>query len=58
MLAKSTLGQQATLLSWSNKDLYSVTQRRGFCLGTSSGSGTVSGDSPSQNRMEFCQWNC
>lgn len=51
MLAKSALGQQATLLSCYNKDLSSVTQRHRFCLGTSSGSGTVAGDSPSHGRI-------
>lgn len=51
MLAKSTLGQQATLLSWSNEDLYSVTRRHRFCLGTASGCGAISGDSPPQDRI-------
>lgn len=36
MLARSTLGQQARLSSWSNKDLYSVSWRHRLCLGTSS----------------------
>jgi len=54
MFAKPALGQHATLLSWSNTDFYSVTGRCWFCLGTSSGSGTVS--IPEQNICQQSGW--